>query len=123
MKAPTLLALTLAMMASAPVASAQSITAPVTADTTAVAADNSTESHTAVRSSIDQPAAVHRDSRLANSASMRSASSKGLGEARALMFVGAGAFVAGAIIGGDSGTIIMVGGAVIGLYGLYEYLK
>jgi hypothetical protein len=39
------------------------------------------------------------------------------------MFVGAGAFVAGAIIGGDAGTLIMVGGAVVGLYGLYEYLK
>lgn len=46
-----------------------------------------------------------------------------LGQARALMVVGAAALITGAIIGGDPGTIIMVGGAVIGLYGLYEYLQ
>jgi hypothetical protein len=47
----------------------------------------------------------------------------GLGQARAMMVVGAAALVAGAIIGGDPGTIVMVGGAVIGLIGLYEYLQ
>lgn len=47
----------------------------------------------------------------------------GLGQARALMIVGGGALLAGAIIGGDAGAIIMVGGAVIGLVGLYEYLQ
>jgi hypothetical protein len=41
----------------------------------------------------------------------------------ALMIVGGAAFLAGAIIGGDAGTIIMVGGAGIGLYGLYLYLQ
>lgn len=41
----------------------------------------------------------------------------------ALMVVGLGALLAGAIIGGDAGTIVMVGGAVIGLLGLYEYLR
>lgn len=46
-----------------------------------------------------------------------------LGQARALMIVGAAALVAGAIIGDDPGTIIMVGGAVVGLYGLYQYLQ
>lgn len=47
----------------------------------------------------------------------------GLGQARAMMVVGVAALVAGAIIGGDPGTIVMVGGAVIGLIGLYEYLQ
>ena len=47
----------------------------------------------------------------------------GLGPARAMMVVGAAALVTGAIIGGDPGTIVMVGGAVIGLIGLWEYLQ
>jgi hypothetical protein len=46
-----------------------------------------------------------------------------LGQSRAMMVVGVAALIAGAIIGGDPGTIIMVGGAVIGLYGLYQYLQ
>lgn len=41
----------------------------------------------------------------------------------ALMIVGGAAFLAGAVIGGDAGTIIMIGGAAIGLYGLYLYLQ
>ena len=41
----------------------------------------------------------------------------------ALMIVGGAAFLAGAVIGGDSGTIIMIGGAAVGLYGLYLYLQ
>lgn len=46
-----------------------------------------------------------------------------LGQDRAMMVVGAAALITGAIIGGEAGTIIMVGGAVIGLYGLYQYLQ
>jgi hypothetical protein len=40
-----------------------------------------------------------------------------------LMIVGGAIFLAGAIIGGDAGTIIMVGGAAVGIYGLYLYLQ
>ena len=47
----------------------------------------------------------------------------GLGKPRALMFVGLGTFIAGAIIGGEAGAVIMVTGAAIGLYGLYHYLQ
>lgn len=47
----------------------------------------------------------------------------GLGQSRAMMIVGVAALATGAIIGGDAGTIIMVGGAVIGLIGLYEWLQ
>ena len=46
-----------------------------------------------------------------------------LGQARALMVVGVAGLIAGAIIGGSPGTIIMVGGAVVGLFGLYDYLQ
>ena len=46
-----------------------------------------------------------------------------MGKPVAMMIVGAAAFVAGALIGDAPGTLIMIGGAVIGLIGLYEYLK
>jgi hypothetical protein len=48
---------------------------------------------------------------------------KNLGQARAMMVVGLGGLLAGAVIGDSAGTIIMVGGAIVGLVGLYEYLK
>jgi hypothetical protein len=44
-------------------------------------------------------------------------------QARAMMIVGVAALIAGAIIGDTPGTIIMVGGTVVGLIGLYEYLQ
>ena len=47
----------------------------------------------------------------------------GFGRAETLMIVGGAAFVAGLIIGDDAGTIVMVSGAAIGLYGLYLYLQ
>ena len=40
-----------------------------------------------------------------------------------LMIVGGAIFLAGAIIGDDAGTIIMIGGAAVGIYGLYLYLQ
>ena len=42
---------------------------------------------------------------------------------RAMIIVGGVALVVGAIIGDTPGTIIMVGGAGVGLYGLYKYLE
>jgi hypothetical protein len=47
----------------------------------------------------------------------------GLGQPVALMVVGGATLLAGLIIGDDAGTVIAVGGALIGLYGLYEYLQ
>jgi hypothetical protein len=40
----------------------------------------------------------------------------------ALMIVGGAALVVGAVIGNDAGTLVMLGGAGIGLYGLYLFL-
>ncbi|HJR64111.1 MAG TPA: hypothetical protein VJ803_10430 [Gemmatimonadaceae bacterium] len=40
-----------------------------------------------------------------------------------LMIIGGAIFLVGAIIGDDAGTVIMVGGAGVGLYGLYLYLE
>lgn len=39
-----------------------------------------------------------------------------------LMILGGAALITGAIVGDTPGTIIMVGGAIVGLYGLYVYL-
>jgi hypothetical protein len=47
----------------------------------------------------------------------------GLGQARALMIVGFSAVVIGLIIGDDAGALVAIGGAAIGLYGLYHYLR
>jgi hypothetical protein len=47
----------------------------------------------------------------------------GLGQARALMIVGFAAVVIGLLMDNEPGTLIAVGGAVVGLYGLYHYLR
>ncbi|HEY0778248.1 MAG TPA: hypothetical protein VGD56_09805 [Gemmatirosa sp.] len=41
----------------------------------------------------------------------------------ALMVVGGAALILGAIIGGSGGTAVAVGGAVVGLIGLYEFIR
>lgn len=45
------------------------------------------------------------------------------GQDVALMAVGVGAMVAGALVGGTAGTIIIIGGAGMALFGLYHYLE
>ena len=47
----------------------------------------------------------------------------GYGQPVALMVVGGAALLTGLIIGNDAGTAIAVGGAVVGLIGLYQYLQ
>ncbi|MBK6487276.1 MAG: hypothetical protein IPF98_10495 [Gemmatimonadetes bacterium] len=46
-----------------------------------------------------------------------------VGRNPALMIVGGTALVVGAVIGGQPGTIVMVGGGVVGLLGLWRYLQ
>ena len=48
---------------------------------------------------------------------------KNMGQPIALMVVGGAAIILGAVIGGDAGTLFMIGGAVAGLIGLYQYLQ
>ncbi len=48
---------------------------------------------------------------------------RGQGKDVALMVVGVGAMVVGAIVGGDAGTVILIGGAAMALFGLYNYLE
>jgi hypothetical protein len=47
----------------------------------------------------------------------------GLSSGQKLMILGGATFLVGALVGDDAGTVIMVGGAAIGLYGLYLWLN
>lgn len=42
---------------------------------------------------------------------------------RAMMIVGGAAMLTGAVVGGDGGGLISVGGAVVFLWGLYQFLQ
>jgi len=52
-----------------------------------------------------------------------SAARMGRREGRAFALVGGAAVIAGILIGGDAGTVIAIGGAGIGLYGLYIWQR
>jgi hypothetical protein len=54
---------------------------------------------------------------------MREMESGSTPENKALMIVGVSGLIVGGIVGGHSGTVIMVGGTVVGLIGLWNYLK
>jgi hypothetical protein len=45
------------------------------------------------------------------------------GQDVALMAVGVGAMIVGALVHGTAGTIIVIGGAGVALFGLYHYLE
>lgn len=59
----------------------------------------------------------------ASPASASSAEQMPSRESAALMIVGGAALLAGLLIGGDAGTAIAVGGALLGLYGLWMYVR
>lgn len=50
-------------------------------------------------------------------------SGAGVGQPEAMMIVGGAAILVGAVVGGDAGDIFMIGGAIVGLVGLYKYLQ
>jgi hypothetical protein len=90
--------------------------APVT-ESAATAGAQSGPTMDAASVAVRQP--VSHENRMQNAAPRRA----GYGQPVALMVVGGAALLAGLIIGGGAGTAIAVGGAVIGLYGLYEFLQ
>ena len=61
---------------------------------------------------------VSSDAALSANAMRRPSRGSGVG----LMIFGGAALITGLIIGNDAGTVIAVGGALVGLYGLYVYL-
>ena len=52
-----------------------------------------------------------------------SAASMGAREGKALAIVGAAAVVIGLVVGDDTGTLITIGGAGLGLFGLYIWQR
>jgi hypothetical protein len=52
-----------------------------------------------------------------------SAASMGAREGKAAAIVGAAVVVIGLVVGGDSGTVIAIGGAGLGLFGLYIWQR
>ena len=52
-----------------------------------------------------------------------SAARMGPGEGKAAAIVGAAVVVIGLVVGGDTGTLIAVGGAGLGLFGLYIWQR
>jgi hypothetical protein len=51
------------------------------------------------------------------------APSNSFGKPEALMVIGVAAMVGGALVGGAFGYVVAVGGLVVGLYGLWQYLQ
>ena len=126
MRTSTQIAVLFALLAAAPVAAAAQMAQPAQAPVaTASAASVPTAAPQAgpriESSSVAFQPAVASDSVTAES--QRRSDSANLGQSRAMMIAGGAAVVVGIIIGDDIGALLAVGGAVVGLYGLYQYLK
>ena len=100
-------AVVLVMAAAAPTARAQTTEAHPSAGPTVEAASSAVRPVLAFGASVPQAWDAQR----------------ALRRSETLMIVGGAIFLAGAIIGDDPGTIIMITGAVVGIYGLYLYLQ
>lgn len=72
-----------------------------------------------VAETIAAPAAVDRSAAL----NMAPRDHADVGPNVGLMIIGGAAIITGALVEGRSGAIISVAGAVVGLYGLYRYLR
>ena len=110
-----------AALPSLPVASRVSLSDPGTPRTQSVANDSATV--TARGPSIATArVAVRQLSAASAEAPLMQDNGKSKRRSLAFMIVGGAALVIGAVIGDDAGTIVMLGGAAIGLYGLYMFL-
>jgi hypothetical protein len=120
--------------AAAPVPTAALVAAPAAPDSTPPAVDlraipaDTAAAVTAATPQIGAPMTGLRAGVFTKNASSfaqpaMAANHANLGQSRAMMVVGVAGLIVGAIIGGTPGTIIMVGGAVVGLVGLYDYLQ
>ena len=56
-------------------------------------------------------------------AALQARARNGFSQSQVLMIVGGAALLTGLIIGDDVGDILAIGGAGVGLYGLYRYLQ
>ena len=84
--------------------------------------------HTSTRSQpgpVMAPAGAARSMAAApvNSQTQTRSPGEGVGKTRAMMGVGLAAIIIGVVVGGDVGTVFIVGGGVVGLIGLYRFMK
>lgn len=108
----------LALVLRAPISAAQTLTAtPITPVPAATSAAHQQVGPTTGALSVGVHAVMPA------TASVAPRGSAGLGQSEAMMIVGGAAILVGAIVGGNAGDVFMVGGAVVGLYGLYKYLQ
>ena len=134
----TLAVFSFALLVSPAVAGAQNVAAPATENSSIVTAPRLMPQPTDTQVQSDRPdstrdgiAGAPMDGLRVGAHRLTSTSSNtvatpqhaGLGQPMAMMVVGLAGLVAGAVIGGDPGTIIMIGGAVVGLIGLWQYLQ
>jgi hypothetical protein len=103
-------------LAQAPVV--EDVQAPVAEDVQApVSADLAASTGPSIDAATLSPRLSNHTASKAN-AMRRPSRGSGVG----LMIFGGAALITGLIIGDDAGTVIAVGGALVGLYGLYVYL-
>lgn len=82
------------------------------------------QSHHSVGPTISANTAGIRAPASAHSLNARAADTHmGAGENVALMVVGGAALIIGAVIGGTPGVLIAIGGAIVGLYGLFHFIQ
>lgn len=104
----------------APVVAEPAPAAPGTARATATrAASAEAVSMDGLRAGVRAPV-VRDDAKVASTIVAKQAR---FTHAQVLMIVGGAALLTGAIIGDDAGTIVMIGGAAVGLWGLYLFLQ
>jgi hypothetical protein len=70
-----------------------------------------------------QPARQADASVAQEEAALQARARNNFSQSQVLMIVGGAALLTGLIIGDDAGTVLAVGGAGVGLYGLYRYLQ
>ncbi len=116
---PFALALGVASLAVARPAAAQAISLAPAPATVAVAATPVAEPTAGPTLASASVAVRHAESPVTAAPAKRA----GYGQPVALMVVGGAALLTGLIIGDDAGAAIAVGGAVVGLVGLYQYLQ
>ena len=116
---PFALALGIASLAVARPAAAQSASLAPSPTTPAAAATPVAEPAAGPTLAAASVAVRHAESPVTTAPARRG----GYGQPVALMVVGGAALLTGLIIGDSAGTAIAVGGAVVGLVGLYQYLQ
>ena len=114
-----------------PLIAQDSTTLPDTTVLSAPAASSSVVSSAAIidRGPPTDPTSVWMNAklvapvRIAQPLTVRTGDSSSNSRNTAMMLVGGAGLLVGSLVGGNAGTVLMVGGGVVGLFGLWNYLK